>query len=224
MVWDPVWEQIFSSRAWGRYPGEDFIRFVAQNYYRVPDRSAVRILELGCGPGVNMWFLAREGLGFTGVDGSRSALDIASQRLDQECPGWQARGNLVLGDFAATVEAQTGFDAVIDSEAVCCNSYEESVAIYRRAAESLKPGGRIFVRTFATGTWGEGTGEKLGRDCWRCTVGPLGNTGSVRFTPREDIEELLGAFDLTSVDLITRTVGGTTNTIREWIVSGIKKT
>lgn len=25
MAWDPVWEQIFTSQAWGRYPGEDVI-------------------------------------------------------------------------------------------------------------------------------------------------------------------------------------------------------
>ena len=26
MSWDPVWEQVFSSQAWGRYPGEDLAK------------------------------------------------------------------------------------------------------------------------------------------------------------------------------------------------------
>ena len=36
MAWDPVWESIFTSQAWGRYPGEDVIRFVAKNFSRPP--------------------------------------------------------------------------------------------------------------------------------------------------------------------------------------------
>jgi hypothetical protein len=28
MTWDPVWETVYRSRAWGQYPGEDVIRFV----------------------------------------------------------------------------------------------------------------------------------------------------------------------------------------------------
>jgi hypothetical protein len=47
--WDPVWEQIFSSREWGKYPPEHVVRFVDRNSYRVPDRKQVRLLEVGCG-------------------------------------------------------------------------------------------------------------------------------------------------------------------------------
>lgn len=36
MAWDPVWESIFTNQAWGRYPGEDLIRFVAKNFYAPP--------------------------------------------------------------------------------------------------------------------------------------------------------------------------------------------
>jgi len=40
MAWDPIWERVFSSQAWGKYPGEDLIRFVARNFYAAPDRAA----------------------------------------------------------------------------------------------------------------------------------------------------------------------------------------
>jgi tRNA G46 methylase TrmB len=46
---------------WGKYPPEHVIRFVARNFYRVPDRKYVHLLEVGCGPGANVWFMAREG-------------------------------------------------------------------------------------------------------------------------------------------------------------------
>lgn len=50
MVWDPVWEDIFLKHSWGKYPAEDLIRFIARNFYSVPSRSEINILEVGCGP------------------------------------------------------------------------------------------------------------------------------------------------------------------------------
>src|SRR5438105_645758 len=86
--WDPVWEDIFKSQPWGRYPGEDLIRFVARNFYKAPSRSSVRILEVGCGPGANLWYMAREGFSVFGIDGAPTALELARLRLDREVPGW----------------------------------------------------------------------------------------------------------------------------------------
>ncbi len=60
-TWDPVWEEIFRRKEWGKYPPEHVIRFVARNFYRVADRASIRLLEIGCGPGANIWFMTREG-------------------------------------------------------------------------------------------------------------------------------------------------------------------
>jgi len=97
MAWDPVWENVFRSQSWGKYPAEDFIRFIASNFYNVSDRKNVRILEVGCGPGANLWFMAREGFSVYGIDGSKHAIHLAKLRLDSECPGWV--GQLVVGDM-----------------------------------------------------------------------------------------------------------------------------
>lgn len=88
MAWDPLWERVFSSQSWGNYPGEDFIRFVANNFYQNLNRGQVRILEVGCGPGANLWFMAREGFSVYGVDGSQTAIALAKSRLDLEVPQW----------------------------------------------------------------------------------------------------------------------------------------
>jgi hypothetical protein len=60
MVWDPVWENIFSSIPWGKYPPEELIRFVARNFYAALQRNRIKLLEMGCGPGANLWYMARE--------------------------------------------------------------------------------------------------------------------------------------------------------------------
>ena len=119
MAWDPVWEQIFTSQAWGRYPGEDVIRFVARNFYKTPpsDRPSIRFLEVGFGTGSNLWFLAREGFTFSGIEGSKGAEAIARRRLDCEFPDWSSEprnGELVVGDMMNLSWSDDTFDALID--------------------------------------------------------------------------------------------------------------
>ncbi len=218
MVWDPVWEKVFSSQAWGKYPGEDLIRFIARNFYGVSDRKSVRVLEVGCGPGANLWYLAREGFSFCGVDGSETAIAQAKARLDAECPGWQSHGELHVGDIGQLPFKESFFDAVIDNEAISCNSFESSKAIYDEMARVSKPGGKIFSRTFASGSWGDGTGEQVGHNAWQCGEGPLLGKGMVRFTNLEEIPELLSSFKVNSVERLAWTAETRTREIAEWII------
>jgi SAM-dependent methyltransferase len=218
-MWDPVWEDLFASREWGKYPSEDLIRFVARNFYQAPDRSAVRLLEVGCGPGANLWYLAREGFAFVGIDGSQTAIGKAASRLDGECPGWRARGELRIGDIASLPYDSLSFDAVIDNEAISCNGFEAARDMYAEIARVLKPGGRLYSRTFATGSWGDGSGQSLGRGAWRCAAGPLAGKGVCRFTAEEDIPVLLAPFDIDTLELLSWTCDSRRQHVREWIIT-----
>ena len=220
MSWDPVWEDVFSQYAWGKYPGEELIRFVARNFYRAPDRRQVRLLEVGCGPGANLWFMAREGFSVYGNDGSATAIAQARTRLDSECPGWF--GELLTGDIATIPFGDCFFDAVIDNEVVYCNSFEQSRDIYREMARVTRPGGLLFCRTFASGSWGDGTGENVGHNAWLTAEGPQHNKGYSRFTELGELEQLMAGFQLDTIELLTCTMGGRRHENREWIVTGSK--
>lgn len=225
MSWDPVWEQIFTSQAWGRYPGEDVIRFVARNFYASPDHALVRFLEVGFGTGTNLWFLAREGFSVAGVEGSKSAEAIARERLDNECPAWNAaprNGELVVGDMMNLPWADATFDALIDSEAVYCNDFEESCGIYREMHRVARPGGKLFVRTFATGCWGDAIGTAAGHRRYVADAGPMAGKGPSRFTAEDELVQLLGPWQINEVNLITRSLDEQRHQIREWVVEAIK--
>jgi len=221
MSFDPVWEEVFRTQAWGKHPGEDLIRFVARNFYQAQDRGAIRILEAGCGPGANLWYIAREGFAAYGVDGSATAIARAGARLDAECPGW--KGELKVGDITQLPFEDNFFDAVIDNEAVYANSFDNSVKIYGELARVCKPGGKLFSRTFATGCWGDGTGQQVGHNAWVVAEGPLLHKGYSRFTELSELPDLIKGFEIKEVELLTRTMEDRRHEVREWLIFGEKR-
>jgi SAM-dependent methyltransferase len=220
MSWDPIWEEVHRSRAWGKYPPEELVRFVARSFYSAPDRRAVRLLEVGCATGANLWFMAREGFTVHGVEGAESAVRTARERLDRECPGWS--GEVRAGDAIALSYADAFFDAVIDVDAVCCNSFDNSRAIYAEMARVCKPGGRLFSKALAAGCWGEGTGTQVGHRAWRAAEGPLVGIGYCRFTAVEEVPELVAPFRVESVEVLTRTLDNRKHEVRELAIVGVK--
>ena len=220
MVWDPVWEDVFKRQAWGKYPSVDLIRFIARNFYQSKDHRSVKILEVGCGPGANLWYMAREGFTVYGIDGSKTAIAQAKQRLNQECPGWS--GELRIGDITALPFDDGFFDAVVDFEAICCNSFDNAKIIYQELSRVARAGGKLFSQTFATGCWGDKTGQEVGHNAWIVSEGPLFNKGYARFTEYEEINKLTDGFSIHEVELLTRTMLGRQHEVKEWIIIGEK--
>jgi SAM-dependent methyltransferase len=225
MAWGKVWEQEFLRHSWGKYPGEDIIRFVARNFYAAPDRSGIKLLEVGCGPGANLWYAAREGFAVYGVDGSPTAIQAAAARLDGECPGWS--GALKVADIEHLPFPEMFFDGVLDSEAVFANPYENAAAIYHEMWRVTKPRGKLYSKTFAQGCFGEGTGKKAGHHAWFPSKGPLaGIEGDrfTRFTSYEEIPVLLRDWRNIQIGLITYSVGRIEDeqTVKEWVITAEK--
>jgi len=79
-----------------------------------------------------------------GIDGSKHAINLAQERLNCECPGWN--GELVVGDIAGLPFDGDFFDAVVDNEAVYCNSFNESRLIYQEMARVCKGGGEVIFK------------------------------------------------------------------------------
>ncbi|QSX39720.1 class I SAM-dependent methyltransferase [Shewanella cyperi] len=218
-AWDPVWEDVFSRQAWGKYPGEDLIRFIARNFYKVTDKSALKLLEVGFGTGANLWFMAREGFPVHGIEGSATAIKLAKERLDQEVPEWQ--GELLQGDILQLPYEDNSFDAVIDNEAIYANSFENAVQMYKEIHRVLKPGALMFSRCFTEQTTGYGSGTALGKHAFLVSEGPMTGKGYTRFTTRECLEELLQPFKVNELQCISRHSDGG-DKVSEWIIIASK--
>jgi SAM-dependent methyltransferase len=218
MSWDESWDEVFGVYEWGRYPAEDLVRFVARNFYRVKDRSKIRLLEVGCGPGANIWYMAREGFSTFGIDGSEVAIGRARQRLADE--GLAA--DLRIGDIMVLPYENEFFDGVVDIECIYTNDLHDSLVILQEIRRVLKPGGLFYSRTFMIGTAGEATAtakEGEPRTYLRIHEGPLSHfKGLQRFSSDGDIKSLYGLFTMESLDHLIRTDRNRSYEIREYMI------
>ena len=221
-MWNQGWDDVFRAKDWGKYPPEELVRFIGRNFFGAPQRDQIRILEIGCGAGANLLFLAQEGFDATGLDGSTIALDRAAARLTER--GLTAR--LDHGDAMALPYADDSFDCVIDVECIYANVLADSRTIIAEARRVLKPGGLFFSKTFMTGTSGEDTGTRMGNEPNTFLAIPDGpfnsGYGIIRLTAEEEIPDLFGCFHELSVDWVIRSDHGGTKKVGEWLISGRK--
>ena len=214
---DTVWERIFRSREWGRYPDEEVVRFVARNFYGAPDRGAVKMLDLGCGPGSGTsWLVAREGFSLTGIDASPTAIEKARKRFAQE----RVRGEFMVGSVERLPFPPDSFDAVLDIVCLACNSEEETRAVLREVRRVLKPDGRHFSLTPRSGCWGDGPGERIdGTTLRNASEGPFADLGKTRFATRESLLDLYAGFRDLTLDYTVRSAENGTREITHWVVT-----
>ena len=112
---DESWEQTYrEGRQLNKYPWSDVVAFV---FRHKPDRprAEVSVLEVGCGSGPNLVFLAAEGFRAFGLDASPAAVEVAKRRLAEE--GLSAE--VTMGDFTRLPFADGSMDMVIDRAALC---------------------------------------------------------------------------------------------------------
>lgn len=182
------WEIIHSTQAWGRYPSEFVVRFVARNYYNNA-RNKIRILDFGCGAGANTWYLAKEGFDVYAFDGSISAVNKAREYLKKE--GYSNVHFSVMDGNEITYE-KNFFDCVIDNACIYANKKRFIISMYRQIYEVLKLGGKLFTSCFGKETMGYGTGNCIENGTYdSITNGVLQGRALVHFFDKNELEQLL---------------------------------
>lgn len=219
MAFDQRWEQIFKSQAWGQYPSEDVVRFIASRFKNVADRTQIRALDVGCGGGAHTWFLAREGFDAFGIDGSESAIQQAMALLERD--GLAA--NLKVGDFAQLDYPAEFFDVIIDSCAVQHNDFSNIQLIHRQIWNLLKPGGYFGGILINAETSGWEDAEKIEDNTYtNFKSGPIQKELLVHFFTESEVHEIMSGYELFNLEKTTRTVGNGKHRYGHFIVTGRK--
>jgi len=221
MSWDSAWEKVFQEEEWGKYPPEELIRFVARNFYKAPDRTSIKILDVGCGTGACTWYLAREGFSAYGIDGSKTAIAIATRRLETE----GLRAEFLVGDLIQLPYPDGFFDGVIDVAAIECNKIANVNKIFAQVYRALRTGGRFFSMAIKTGSYGFGAGDEIEKNTFNnVRTGPFAGKGTVHFFTDNEIRRLLGLnqFKNMEIEWSARTSNNQKAKIIHWVVTAQK--
>ena len=212
-----VWQKIFKTSDYGKYPSEALVRFISKNFAKNKKKSKINILEIGSGTGGNLIYLAKEGFKVYGIDFSRIAVSKSKNLLDKNCPKW--KGKIQFGDILNYNFKKNNFDVIIDNEVSCCFSLGEAKKLYFKLLKSLRKKGKIFLRTFSTNSYGYKTGKKIGPKTYIPLVKGVRMFGPHRFSSSSDIDKIFGKkYKILSKEVISRSINNIKNKIVEWIV------
>jgi ubiquinone/menaquinone biosynthesis C-methylase UbiE len=120
-----------------RYPCEAMIRFLAAHYFHRTDRSEIKILEVGCGAGANLWVIAREGFDAYGIDYAPSAIPLCHEMLGS----YGTKATLAVGDMRELPYEDEFFDAVVDIVSLTALDIEGHTRALKEIHRCVKPGG-----------------------------------------------------------------------------------
>lgn len=189
--WNAIWERDVygQGRALNRYPFDQVVAFVMSTFGSHAERANVRLLEVGCGAGNNLWFAAREGFSVSGIDGSSSAITYARQRFEQD----GLSGDLHVGDFTQLPWPDHRFDAVIDRVAWSTTTREHIQTAISEARRVLKPDGQLLSIAYSDEHPDREMGvHRGGHDYADFQGGRLEGLGNVHFFTRAEVDELYG--------------------------------
>jgi len=125
-----------------RYPNEEFCRFMGRNFFSTPieKRNDIKILEVGCGSGANLWMIANEGFHAIGVDISSNAIELCEQMLSK----YMCSASLHVADMTSLPVDLDSLDCVVDVFSSHCLDSQQGKQFINSVSRSLKKGGKFF--------------------------------------------------------------------------------
>lgn len=111
--------------------------------FTLGDLKGKKILEIGCGEGIYLDIIARQGGVIFGQDISSERAAIAAKKLKENF----FDVDIKIGDAAELLFSDNYFDAVIAADFLEHVTYEEKKKIVAEAYRVLKPGGIFAIKT-----------------------------------------------------------------------------
>ena len=126
-----------------KYPNEELSRFMGRNFFSVPTakRTNIKILEIGCGSGANLWMIAKEGFQAYGIDLSQEGINLAEKMLHS----YNVSGRLSAQDMCDLNFDDNYFDAIVDVFSSNCMNSVQGEVVLEGVYKKLKKGGVFFT-------------------------------------------------------------------------------
>ncbi len=137
-----VWNKTFKEK--GKVftsPQEDMLRIVKL----FKKNNIKRVLDLGCGSGRHLVFLAKRGFDVYGIDMAKSGIKISEKWLDNE----GLKADLKMGDIYGKLPYKSSFfDAIVSTQTLHHEKIEKIRKLIKEMERILKINGLIFITVF----------------------------------------------------------------------------
>jgi ubiquinone/menaquinone biosynthesis C-methylase UbiE len=205
------WEQILPRR---EYSPEEPDEFVASSIKSLKRRRVSKALDLGCGAGRHLAYMARQGFQVCGIDLSLTGMDMARGKLREQ--GLEAL--LVKCDMKVLPFINSLFDAVICTRTIYHQTLEEireTIMEIRRVSTTKA---LVVIDFLSKRTYSYGSGVEVERNTFIEQEGP--EKGVLHhFTDEKELKELFEAFRTVNIKLQEREVKSKLRS--RWIVTAM---
>ena len=134
--WDLNYKNL---KRYNKWPYE-FIITYAKRYIKKSNNK--KVLDLGCGGGNNIQFLAEEKYNIYGIDSSKTAVKLTKKQCKKKY-----QNQIILGDFKKLPYKNNFFDLIIDRMSITHNSEKDIEVIVNEVWRVMKKNA-IFIGSF----------------------------------------------------------------------------
>lgn len=196
----PTWDELFKREEFClREPYHGVVRFAQL----LKEKGARLVLDLGCGAGRHLVYLAKEGFEVHGADISETGLEYARHWLSEE--GLAAE--LVRADMTQISYPDGFFDAAISTFVIYHGSLEDMHRTLGEIHRVLRPGGLAFITFKSKHSFRYGKGREIEPNTF---IPDTGEDAGVphHYSDREELEELLQNFTIREINHMERIFEG----------------
>jgi ubiquinone/menaquinone biosynthesis C-methylase UbiE len=130
------------AKKYRKYPNEELSRFIGRKYSSINPikRKKIKILEVGCGSGNNLWMISNEGFKSYGMDISSNAISLAKKVIKKK----KLEANLKVGNMINLPYQNNYFDCVLDVFSSSSLDANEGKKFLSEVSRILKKNGSFF--------------------------------------------------------------------------------
>jgi len=194
------WDQILPEKVYSlEQPDEFVIDFVG--FLRKSKRT--KILDLACGAGRHVVFMAQQGIRVSGTDVSGTGLGMTRERLRKRA----LRADLVKSVMTHLPYRDSCFDAVICTRAIYHQKLAEIRETLSETRRVLRRGGAVLIDFLSKKTYNYGKGDEIEENSFVETEGP--EKGVIHhFADKRELEHLFNCFEILRIELREKEVEG----------------
>ena len=216
------WEAIYKDQGYRAvYPSEYIIRFISKYYGKlVPftkheEFKELKVLDLGCGSGRHVIFLANENFDTYGLEQSEEGVKFTQQWLKFK----NLNASVIKGMMTEIPFDNEFFDVLVDFQSIQHNVWKDIKASAEEIYRVLKKEGMAFLVIRSSEDYLANKGIVIETNtCSNIQEGDMMDAGICHFFTKKEIDELFSKFKVLSIDKNLRSVENG-KFITEWLIT-----